>query len=204
MTAGAGVGTAAGVTVSRPESEEDLAHLGRRFVDGDEEALREAWRRWAPSVVRLGRRLGLDAHEADELVGSTFVTAWRARERFDPARGALPAWLVGVARHRALDLLRTRRPETPVDVLPEQARSAAPRAGADPLQQVVARATVAEALTWLPDLERQAMGLVISDGLSQRQVAAVLGLPEGTARSRISSATRRLRHWWEVSDGAQA
>ena len=188
----------------------DVELIGRAFALGDERALRSAWTLWAPSVVRLGRRLGLSREEADELVSTTFVAAWRAAGTFDAGRAALPAWLLGIARHRAVDALRARRPETPSGGTSDAAfadllaggRAGTPTRGEDPLEVVAGRALLAEALSWLPDAERQAMTLVLADGLSQRQVAAALGLPEGTARSRVATASRRLREWWEVSGGA--
>jgi len=158
-----------------------------------QDALAEAYRRHAGAVHALARRVLLDDASAEEVVQEVFLRLWNAPERFDAQRGSLRSFLLAQAHGRAVDLLRSetsrRRREE------RDARSTA-EAGYD-LEREVWDLAVAErvkqALGELPDEERRSIELAYFGGHTYREVAGLLGHPEGTVKSRIRSGLRRLR-----------
>ena len=80
--------------------------LAERFRHGDETVLREVYDRYGGLVYRLGVSCLSRQHEAEDVTQSTFVAAWRGRQTYDPDRGPLAEWLLGIARRQVLDRLR--------------------------------------------------------------------------------------------------
>jgi RNA polymerase sigma-70 factor (ECF subfamily) len=128
------------------------------------------------------RRSFSGTEAAEDLLHETFVHALRRADRL--AEAASPrAWLFGIARHVGLTALRRRRTE----LLPAETASAPP-AEADERLDRMRRAIAA-----LPPPQREAIELRLVDELSYEDIAAVLGVPVGTVRSRLHHAVRRLR-----------
>ena len=176
---------------------------GRDVTAGDQEAAATAaWLAAEPDAVRLAweacgalvhgycaKALG-DRERAADCTQETFVSAWRARERFDPARGTLAGWLLGIARYRVLDVHRgAHRVPTPVDDVPQTASTAAP-AAPDVLAD---RMLIAHALESLPPAARQVVELAFYGDLTQVEIAERTGLPIGTVKSHMRRALLRLR-----------
>ena len=88
-----------------PASAEALAE--QAWLDGDERALRAAWDQYGKLVFTYCARQLSDREAASDCTQETFVSAWRSRERFDPAKGTLASWLLGIARYRVLDQYRS-------------------------------------------------------------------------------------------------
>jgi RNA polymerase sigma-70 factor, ECF subfamily len=158
-----------------------------------QEALAEAYRRHAGAVFGLARRLlGDDAH-GEEIVQEVFLRLWNQPEKYDPDRGSLRSFLLAQCHGRSVDMLRSdaaRRRREEVDVR----RTA--EAGYDLEHEVWDLAvadTMREALAVLSDGERRAIELAYWGGHSYREVADLLGQPEGTVKSRIRAGLKRLR-----------
>jgi RNA polymerase sigma-70 factor (ECF subfamily) len=166
----------------------------------DERALAEAYRRHAGAVYALARRLLGDSTLAEEVVQEVFLRLWNQPDRFDPERGALRSYLLAQAHGRAVDLLRSegarRRREE------RDARRTA-EAGYD-LEHEVLDMAVAErvqvAMGQLQENERRAIQLAYLGGHSYREVATILGEPEGTVKSRIRAGLKKMRGMLDPSD----
>ncbi len=161
------------------------ASLLRRLTAGDHLALGEVYDRYAGLVNGLALRILRNRTEAEDVVQEVFVQIWRQAGRFDPARGSPEAWICTMARTRALDRLRRRtsRREDPPDAAP--GASEPPRT-----EQALA---VRTALDTLSTDQRSALELAYYEGLTQTEIAARLGEPLGTIKTRIRMALIRLR-----------
>jgi RNA polymerase sigma-70 factor (ECF subfamily) len=156
------------------------------------DALAEAYRRHAGPVFGLARRLLNDQARAEEVVQEVFLRLWSAPDRFDPDRGSLRSFLMAHCHGRSVDLIRAdsarrRREETDVAV-----QEPSP----DLIEQVwdvALSGFVRDALSELPEPERVAIEQAYFGGRTYREVADLLGEPEGTVKSRIRSGLRRLR-----------
>jgi RNA polymerase sigma-70 factor (ECF subfamily) len=158
-----------------------------------QEALAEAYRRHAGAVFGLARRLLGDTTRAEEIVQEVYLRFWNRPEAFDPGRGSLRAFLLAQCHGRSVDLLRADRARRQRE---ERDLRRTAEAGYD-VEHEVWDLTVADrmrdALASLPEGERLAIGLAYYGGHSYREVAELLGEPEGTVKSRIRAGLRRLR-----------
>jgi RNA polymerase sigma-70 factor (ECF subfamily) len=168
----------------------------RAWVVGSPEALRLAWDAYGSLVHTYCTRTLRDRDVAADCTQETFVSAWRARERYDPAKGTLPAWLLGIARFRVLDAFRAAG-RVPVPVEEPNELGPDPTPGPDAL---VDRLLIAQALASLPPTARQVVELAFYSDLSQSEIADRLGLPLGTVKSHMRRALQRLRPHFEVGD----
>jgi RNA polymerase sigma-70 factor, ECF subfamily len=190
------------------------AVLVAAVATGSETALAALYDRHADAVHAAAFRLLGDRQAAEDVVQEVFLTLWNRADRFDPAMGSLTAWLLTIARNRAVDRLRAagRRPQL-VSVRPsggdEEADAAALErlaagrevvggagAAADPegaLDLAETRAALRGVLAGLPEAERTAILLAYRDGLTQSEIAARLDWPLGTVKTRTRRALARLR-----------
>jgi RNA polymerase sigma factor (sigma-70 family) len=173
--------------------------LAEHFRDGDEHALRIAYDRYGGAVFHLATRLLANRMDAEDVVQATFVAAWQGRDTFDPDRGGLLSWLLGIARRKAVDrmrgMARENRVAETVRALPDP-----PPVDESP-DRVLDRLVVADELAQLPDDQRRTLELAFYDDLTHPQISAVTGLPLGTVKSHIRRGMASLRRRWEV-DGA--
>jgi RNA polymerase sigma-70 factor, ECF subfamily len=158
-----------------------------------EEALAEAYRRHAGAVYGLARRLLVNAGMAEEVVQEVFLRLWNQPDRFDPERGSLRSYLLAQCHGRSVDLLRS---ETSRRNREERDSRRTAEAGYD-LEREVLDLSVADgvrtAMEQLADGERRAIELAYLGGHTYREVATLLGEPEGTVKSRIRSGLKKLR-----------
>lgn len=175
------------------ERDPDEWEIARAFSLGDDGALRRAYDCWAPQVYSFCRRSLVDPVAAEDATQETFVSAWRSRDRFDPERGSLPAWLMGIARNKVLDGRRTlARAPTPVE---EQAAHGSVVEGgpALELEGLSDRLLLADALERLPGRSRTMIELAFFEDLTHSQIADQCGVPLGTVKSDIRRGLQRLR-----------
>jgi RNA polymerase sigma factor (sigma-70 family) len=168
-----------------------------RIGTGDQEAFRGLFGRYAPSAKALALRVVRQSNLAEEIVQEAFMALWTNPNGYDQQRGSVKSWLMGTVHHRAVDLVRREEAHR------RRAERSIPEALAtepDPAEQVVQevgapeeREAVRAALGGLPPEQRQVIELMYFGGRSQSQIAAELGLPLGTVKSRTLLGMRRLR-----------
>jgi RNA polymerase sigma factor (sigma-70 family) len=168
--------------------------MAQRIVDDDERALEDSYRLYGPMVRSYLRRF-VEADEADDVLQVVFLELWRSRERIDPSR-PLEGWLFGIARKRAIDQLRRRRPGViPMDAVRELVGDDGDRF----VDRVAWAAEVRGGLNRLPVEQQEAIELSYFGDLTQQEIAAQLGIPVGTVKARMARGLRRLA---AVVDGA--
>lgn len=192
---GAGSSVPTGVPAGRP-AEWDDATVASALGSGDERALAEAFRRWSPLVHGLARRR-LSEPDAQDVVQAVFVSAWRSRDRFDPARASISAWLVGITRHRIADVLSSRHRNSEVATDPIDLRAEPPGVGAgphaDPHDSAADRLLLLDELEHLGEPQRTLLRMAFFDDLTHVQIAERTDLPLGTVKSHLRRSLRRLR-----------
>jgi RNA polymerase sigma-70 factor (ECF subfamily) len=161
-----------------------------RLLGREEAVLREVIATHGPAVFGTAKRVLLDASWAEEVAQDTFVALWRRPGAFDPVRGSLRAFLLGVARNKAVDVVRreTRLRRKADDIMREQET-----VGPAPLDAADDRAAVQHAIQTLTEPQRQAILLAYFGGFTYREVAEELDIPEGTAKSRLRDGLMKMR-----------
>lgn len=176
-----------------PTDAELVAYLGT----GDGAALAELYRRYGKPCYSLARRVCADEGLAEDVVQEVFLTLWRNPARFDPQRGTFASWLLTLIHHKAVDVVRreaTIRKRTVPAADAGEDWSPTPLPGADQAALAkVAAAEVRDLLQKLPIDQRQALALAYYGGHTQREVAAIIGIPLGTVKSRMFAGIARLR-----------
>lgn len=182
---------------SDPAVEMDDRALAGAFAAGDESALREAYARWSPLVFRLALRSLGDRADAEDVTQQVYISAWRSRAGFDPARSSLSAWIVGITRHRIADAHEARSRLRRIEEAAVAAAAVSPPRDTDDLAE---RIMVADELDALEPVPRQVMQLAFYERLSHAEIAETLDLPLGTVKSHVRRSLSRLRTRWEVDD----
>ncbi len=181
----------------KDEQDAGVQALAARLVVGDESALEEVYDRWSALVHTYALRALRDSHDAEEVTQQVFVAAWRSRHTLTPSPTALPAWLVGIARHKVADVRATRARDA--------ARLAAvvslPGAHDDTLQaiddEVAERLVVRQAVEDLPDPRRTIVLLAFWEERSHAEIAEKVGLPLGTVKSHVRRGLMKLHQQLE-------
>ena len=162
-----------------------------RLVGNDDAALAEIYDQYSSFVYGLALRVVGDARAAEDVSQDVFVGLWERPAAFDPDRGSLRTWLGTLTHRRAVDYVRREEARR------RRAERDAARAVSAPDVEELATAMVAAervraALDLLPSEQRRAIQLAYFGGKTYRQVAEVLGIPEGTAKSRLRLGLRRI------------
>ncbi|MDN5914206.1 MAG: sigma-70 family RNA polymerase sigma factor [Pseudonocardia sp.] len=183
-------------TVRRDDSGD--ARLAQRIVDGESTALGELYDRFGRPAYSLARRICADDGLAEDVVQEAFLAFWRDPGKFDPAKGKFGTWLLTLVHHKSVDAVRResaiRRRTVPASGDGEE-WSAPPGPGADEdaIGSLVA-GQVRDALGRLPAEQRRVLALAYYGGYTQREVAALTGVPLGTVKSRMFTGVARLRN----------
>lgn len=166
-------------------------------ADGDETALGLLYDRYAKPVYSLAARITQDQGLAEEITQEVFLRLWRNAATFDVERGRFASWLLSVTHHLAVDQMRRRRArpqivastdDSPVLGLPDTRTDVEEEAW---LQ--VRRDLIARALAELPAAQRRVIELAYFSGLTHVEIAALLGDPLGTVKTRMRLGLQKLR-----------
>ena len=183
-----------GIMVDTAEGSDDA--LIRAFVAGADGALEQLYRDVSPLVYTLAvRALGNEA-DAEDATQQTFVAAWRSRSAYNPARGALRGWVVGIARKCIAETM-ARRARDARNL--QAVRDVPPPA---PALEQVDSVLLAYEIDALGDPRRTIMARAFFEGSSHQQIAADLGMPLGTVKSHIRRSLTTLRSRLEAADVA--
>ncbi|MFQ4140468.1 sigma-70 family RNA polymerase sigma factor [Nodosilinea sp. PGN35] len=174
-----------------PVSDRDLV---TRLWAGDTAALATLYDRYAPMVYTLALKMLSNPTEAEDLTQEVFVNFWQRRQ-YDPERGSMGSYLATYTRSRALDRLRMSSGRAAIlqrfqRISEASARSPNP---VDYVAQHEQHQHLRAALAQLPPTEREALEIAYFQGLTQAEIAAQLGIPLGTVKSRCRQGLRRLR-----------
>jgi RNA polymerase sigma-70 factor (ECF subfamily) len=180
------------------ESQAEDAGLLRRISTGDSGGLGSLYDRHGRAVYSLALRILGDESDAEEVTQDVFAQAWRRAAQYDASRGTVAAWLLVMARTRAIDRLRSRRvrPEGRVRDDEGLTLQQLPSTDPDAASAMVAAERgqrVRRALESLPLLQRVALELAYFEGLSQREIAERLEQPIGTVKTRMRLGLLKLR-----------
>lgn len=173
-----------------------VSQLLRQVQAGDEEALVMLHARYAGLVYSVAYRVLEDRAAAEEITQDTFMRLWTRAHAYDPARGEFTVWLLTIARRLAIDALRQRqrkalvRDALSIDDHPDLWDSLLSTGSGD------LRRTLRAVMDDLPAEQRQAVELAYFYGLSHSDIAAHLGWPLGTVKTRIRQGMQRLRAAW--------
>ncbi|MEH3077323.1 MAG: sigma-70 family RNA polymerase sigma factor [Quadrisphaera sp.] len=166
------------------------------FAAGHEEALARAYERWGTLVHGLAVR-AVGPVDADDVTQQVFISAWKDRDRYDPERGPLAGWLVGITRHRTTDALRRRAAlrEQPWDPTHPDGPPAGPGPGAvvEGADRSVETIDLREEVERLEQPQRRIVELAYWDGLTHAEISQRTGLPLGTVKSHLRRTLVRLR-----------
>ncbi|HIQ01871.1 MAG TPA: RNA polymerase sigma factor [Anaerolineales bacterium] len=155
-----------------------------RVAAGDEAAFRQLYERYGDRVFRYALTLVRNLHLAEEVVQETMVAIWRGAGSFKGG-SRVSTWIFGIARNQAHALLRR---EVRGERVPEESLTLP-----DPAEAVERENRVLSALAKLPPDQREVVVLAFYEGLSYREIARLLGVLEGTVKSRMHFAKRKLR-----------
>jgi RNA polymerase sigma-70 factor (ECF subfamily) len=182
----------------RPETAEELMPLVAR---GDEAAFAELYDLVAPRVHTVVLRVVRDPSMADEVTQEVLLELWKLAPRFDAERGSVTAWASTVAHRRAVD--RVRSSQSARDRDQRDHDMAMPQSNHDEVAELVEdrveRERVTKALGSLTAVQRESIELAYFSGYTYREVAAVLGVAEGTIKTRIRDGLIRIRDELEVT-----
>jgi len=160
---------------------EDLSLFGR-VAKGDRQAFRLLYEEYAERIYRFALSIVRQPHLAEDVLQETMIVVWKRAKTFK-GNSKLSTWILGIARNLAFSLLRK---EKRGDRLPED------KPQIDPSKQVEMSIHVERALNTLPETHREVVHLVYYEEMNLREAAEILGIPEGTVKSRMHHARKAL------------
>lgn len=184
--------------VDVPEDGADsVDHAGQlllRVANGDQAAFARLYDMLSPRAFGLILRVLVDRSQSEEVLQEVFLEIWQSAARFAPNKGQGRSWVLTIAHRRAVDRVRSAQASTDRDV----------RAGfrdldvahdgvAEEVELRIEGQRVSEALATLPDPQREAITLAYFGGYSQSEIAALVGAPLGTIKTRMRDGLSRLR-----------
>ncbi|HEY3594045.1 MAG TPA: sigma-70 family RNA polymerase sigma factor [Polyangiaceae bacterium] len=184
----------------QPANEPDDIAIVAAMARGKAEALGELYNRYAPIMLPLAERITGTPATAEDVVHDVFLEAWRHAADYDPARGSVRAWLLLRTRSRSLDLRKSAAFSRSVPI-GDDTWIAELVASADDCLGGPDQAKMRGALSALPREQREVLLLGYFEGLSSSEIAARIGIPVGTVKSRVAAALGSLRETFAVPQG---
>jgi RNA polymerase sigma-70 factor (ECF subfamily) len=183
-----------------PSSAQDsLAELLRRSGRGDESAFARLYDAMAARAYGLAVRVVRDPAQAEEVAQEAFLEIWRTATRFDAARGSVVSWVLTIVHRKAVDRVRSAEASSRRDTTYHH-ESGTPDHDetAEAAHASLEARRVRQALGTLTEVQREALELAYFRGYTHREVASMLDVPVGTAKTRIRDGLIRLRDTMEV------
>ena len=185
--------------VASPGSE-PIDRLEKAFAKGDDHALADAYRQYGGLVYTFCRRT-LDESRARDVTQEVFISAWRGRATYEPAKGTLAGWLIAICRNRIIDNVRAEGRHARRRADEDRGEAGGDVAAESQVERVGDRMMIAEALRRLPDRARQVLTMHYFDDLTHRQIADRLSMPLGTVKSDLRRGLSQIRHQLESAHG---
>jgi RNA polymerase sigma-70 factor (ECF subfamily) len=172
----------------------DLDGLLAQTATGDQAAFSELYDNTAARVLGLVRRVMIDPAQSEEVTQEVFLEIWQSASRFDPNKGRALTWIMTMAHRRAIDRIRSAQASRNRDrAVGLRDLPTAYDQVAETVEVRVEHERVEQAMSKLSDTQREAVALAYFGGYTQSEVADKLGIPLGTAKTRLRDAMIRLR-----------
>ncbi len=172
----------------------DLAELLKRSGRGDETAFARLYDATAARAYGLAIRVVRDPAQAEEVTQEAFLEIWRTASRFDPDRGSAVSWVLTLVHRKSVDRVRSAEASTRRDTTYHQSNVTVEHdSTAEAAQASMEARRVRQALGSLTEVQREALELAYFKGYTHTEVASMLDLPVGTAKTRIRDGLIRLR-----------
>ena len=182
------------VPLTAHRTSEDLSGLLRRAARDDQQAFAELYDAMASRLYGLALRVVRDPSQAEEVAQEAFLEVWRTSSRFDPDRGSATSWMLTICHRKAVDRVRSAEASSRRDTSYQQRNHTVDHdATADAAEASMEAKRVRNALHSLTDVQREAIELAYFGGYTHTEVAGMLELPVGTAKTRIRDGLIRLR-----------
>ena len=179
-------------SAAEPGAAADLNTYLRLVARGDADAFDTVYDQVAATVFGMVRRVIRDPAQSEEVTQDVLLEVWRNAAKFDPGRGSATAWVMTLAHRRAVDRVRSVQKESE-----RERRTAVADVPFDEVAEAVEssleRERVRRCLGSLTELQRESVTLAYYGGYTYSQVASLLGVPDGTIKTRMRDALIRLR-----------
>jgi RNA polymerase sigma-70 factor, ECF subfamily len=177
-----------------PADPTPAVHLIQQVANQDRDAFSQLYDRFSTLVFTIAMRMLKARSDAEDLLQEVFVQVWRQAQSYSAERGSPEAWIVNIARSRAIDKIRSiRRMEKSFVLTDDPARAESSDNVESSAAESEARLTMSNALANLPEAQRKVLELAYFDGLTQTEIAERLAEPLGTVKTRMRSGIQRLR-----------
>jgi RNA polymerase sigma-70 factor, ECF subfamily len=180
-----------------PDGADAVDHAGellQRVANGDRAAFADLYDMLSPRAFGLILRVLVDRSQSEEVLQEVFLEIWQSASRFAPNKGQGRSWVLTIAHRRAVDRVRSAQASTDRDVKAGFRDIGVAHDGvAEEVELRIEGQRVSEALATLPDSQREAITLAYFGGYSQSEIAALVGAPLGTIKTRMRDGLSRLR-----------
>jgi RNA polymerase sigma-70 factor (ECF subfamily) len=177
-----------------PADQTTAAHLIQQVANQDRDAFSQLYDRFSTLVFTLAMRMLKARSDAEDLLQEVFVQVWRQAQGYSAERGSPEAWIINIARSRAIDKIRSiRRMQKSFVLTDDPARAESSENVESSAAESETKLAMNSALANLPDTQRKVLELAYFDGLTQSEIADRLTEPLGTVKTRMRSGIQKLR-----------